>query len=151
MCSKADTNASNRLLRCGHRRLFFMLKRHRSSSAQTSHEQRVDAESACPETATLWLGHQPGIGDAAGKPVPPGAGFGTVRRRQDFGRQSRRLFPRNLRGKVKNWLRITVLNSRAARFRRRPKIQSSKNDLVVGENNCRSNTAYKKVSPAAKP
>jgi hypothetical protein len=93
MCSKADTIAGNRLLRCGHRRLFFTLKCHRPSSAETSHEQRVDAESACPETATLWLGHQPGIGDAAGKPITPGAGFGTVRRRQDFGRQSRRPVP----------------------------------------------------------
>ena len=93
MCSKADTNAFNRLLRCGHRRFFFTLKCHRPSSAQTAHEQRVDAESACPETATLWLGHQPGIGDAAGKPVPPGAGFGNVRRRQDSGRQSRRPVP----------------------------------------------------------
>ena len=93
MCSKADTTAGSRLLRCGHRRLFFTLKCHRPASAQTAHEQRVDAESACTETATLWLGHQPGIGDAAGKPVPPGAGFGTVRRRQDFGRQSRRPVP----------------------------------------------------------
>ena len=93
MCSKADTNAFNRLLRCGHRRFFFTLKCHRPSSAETSHAQRVDAESACPETATLWLGHQPGIGDAAGKPVPAGAGFGTFCRRQDFGRQSRRPVP----------------------------------------------------------
>ena len=93
MCSKADTIAGNRLLRCGHRRFFFTLKCHRPASAQTAHEQRVDAESACPETATLWLGHQPGVGDAAGKPVPPGAGFGTVCCRQDFGGQSRRPVP----------------------------------------------------------
>ena len=93
MCSKADTNAIGRLLRCGHRRLFFTLKCHRPSSAQTSHEQRVDAESACSETATFWLGHQPGIGDEAGKSIPPGAGFGTVCRCQDFGRQSRRPVP----------------------------------------------------------
>ena len=101
MCSKADTNEINRLLRCGHRRLFFTLKCHRPSSAQTSHAQRVDAESVCPETATLWLGHQPGIGDATGKPVAPGAGFGIVRRCQDFGRLNRRTVPRNLRGRVK--------------------------------------------------
>ncbi len=145
MCSKADTNAFNRLLRCGHRRFFFTLKCHRPSSAQTAHEQRVDAESACPETATLWLGHQPGIGDTVGKPVPPGAGFGTVRRRQDFGRQSRRPVPakpaRQNQRACAALPRQTLARTGSADGL---KFKVQRNSSVVGKNNCRSITAYKK-------
>ena len=145
MCSKADTNAFNRLLRCGHRRFFFTLKCHRPSSAETPHAQRVDAESACPETATLWLGHQPGIGDAAGKSVPPGAGFGTFCRRQDFGRQSRRPVPAQ---PARQGQRAGAALPRQTLTR--PGSADSLKFTVQsifsahGKNNCRSNTAYKK-------
>jgi len=147
MCSKADTNAIGRLLRCGHRRLFFTLKCHRPSSAQTSHAQRLDAESACPETATLWLGHQPGIGDAAGKSIPPGAGFGTVCRCPRFWASKPTTCSRaTCAARSKSLRRFTASNSHAARFRRQPKIHRSKHIFSSWQNNCRSNTAYKKVS-----
>jgi hypothetical protein len=152
MCSKADTIAGNRLLRCGHRRFFFTLKCHRPTSAQTAHEQRVDAESACPETATLWLGHQPGIGDAAGKPIPAGAGFGTVRCRQDFGRQSRRPVPAQ---PARQGQRNGPALPRQALARTGSadvvKFKTQGNFSGVGENNCHSNPAHKKRSPPAKP
>ena len=152
MCSKADTNGGNRLLRCGHRRFFFTLKCHRPSSAETAHEQRVDAESACPETATLWLGHQPGIGDEAGKPVASGAGFGTVRHRQDFGRQSRRPVPAQ---PARQGQRACAALPRQTLTRPGSadglKFTVQSIFSALGKNNCRSNTAYKKVSPAAKP
>jgi hypothetical protein len=90
MCSKAATTAGGRLLRCGHRRNRCTPERDRPSSAETAHAQGVDPEPACPEAATLRLGHEPGIGDAAGEPVAPGAGFGIVRRREGIGRESRR-------------------------------------------------------------
>jgi hypothetical protein len=59
----------------------------------------VDAESACSETATLRLGHQPGIGDAAGKPITPDLELFVVAK--ILGVKADDLFPRNLRGKVK--------------------------------------------------
>ena len=152
MRSKADTNESNRLLRCGHRRLFLTLKCHRPSSAQTSHAQREDAESACPETATLWLRHQPRFGDAAGKPVPPGAGFGTVRGCQDFGRQSRRPVPAQ---PARQGQRTGAALPRHTLARPGSadglKFKVQRKSSVVGKINCRSNTGYKNVSPAAKP
>jgi hypothetical protein len=145
MCSKADTIAGSRLLRCGHRRLFFTLKCHRPSSAQTAHAQRVDAESACPETATLWLGHQPGIGDAAGKPVPPGAGFGNVRRRQDFGRQSRRPVPaKPARQGQRDGAALPCQTLARPGSADGIKFQVQRNSSVLGKNNCRSIAAYKK-------
>ena len=146
MCSKADTIAGNRLLRCGHRRFFFTLKCHRPSSAQTAHEQRVDAESACPETATLWLGHQPGIGDAAGKPVPPRAGFGIVCRRQDFGRQSRRPVPaKPARQGQRDGAALPCQTLARPSSADGIKFQVQRNSSVLGKNNCRSIAAYKKI------
>ena len=101
MCSKADTNGGNRLLRCGHRRFFFTLKCHRPSSAQTAHEQRVDAESACPETATFRLDtSRESVTrlENQSRRVPDLELFVVAK---ILGVKADDLFPRNLRGKVK--------------------------------------------------
>jgi len=87
MCSKADTIARARLLRCGHRSNRCTPERDWPPSAETAHAQGVDPEPACPETTTLRVGHEPGIRGAAGEPVRPGAGLGIVHHREGSGRE----------------------------------------------------------------
>ena len=152
MSGKASTIVRVQLLTCQHQKTACTIEHRRPTGAENPPPKGVDAKRLCRQAAIVRLGHQPGIGDEAGKSIPPGAGFGTVCRCQDFGRQSRRPVPAQ---PARQGQRACAALPRQTLTRPGSadglKFTVQSIFSALGKNNCRSNTAYKKVSPAAKP
>jgi len=100
---------------------------------------------------TLWLGHQPGIGDAAGKTSPGGCRIWNCLSSPRFWASKPTTCSRaTCAARSERWPRITA--SKLSRGQVPPDLVKFKGKSSVnGENNCHSNTAYKIRSPSAKP